>query len=261
MTDPAGAISAPRSRSPVARWLAATCAILMCLGFCALGTWQFIRLQWKLDLIDRVEQRVHAPAVAAPRAAAWANVSKTSDEYHHVFLQGHYLAGADALVQATTELGGGFWLMTPFCTVDGAIVLVNRGFVTPARPRPVLGGTASCTAGAASIETVTGLLRLPEPGGGYLRNNDAAAERWYSRDVAAIGAARKLGPVAPFFVDREADASAAGGNAPVGGLTVLNFTNNHLVYALTWFALALLAAGGVWLLLRRPATNGAKGAP
>lgn len=255
MTDHAGAVSAPRStvRSPLARWLAATCAILMCLGFCALGTWQFIRLQWKLDLIARVEQRVHARAMAAPAPPAWASVSKAADEYRHVFLQGHYLVGADALVQATTELGGGFWLMTPFCTSDGAIVLVNRGFVTPARPRPIVEGSASCTPGAAPLDTVTGLLRLPEPGGGYLRNNDPAAERWYSRDVAAIAAARKLGAVAPYFVDREADASAPGADAPVGGLTVLNFTNNHLVYALTWCALALLAAGGVYVLLRRGA--------
>jgi surfeit locus 1 family protein len=30
----------------------------------------------------------------------------------------------------------------------------------------------------------------------------------------------------------------------VPGLTVLSFSNNHLVYALTWAALALMAAAG-----------------
>jgi surfeit locus 1 family protein len=100
------------------------------------------------------------------------------------------------------------------------------------------------------------LLRLPETGGGYLRNNDPAADRWFSRDVAAIAGERKLGPVAPFFIDREADGDAAaaaagdGADAPVGGLTVLSFTNSHLVYALTWYALAIGAAVGLWLLLR-----------
>jgi surfeit locus 1 family protein len=31
----------------------------------------------------------------------------------------------------------------------------------------------------------------------------------------------------------------------VGGLTVISFANNHLQYALTWFALAGLAAFGL----------------
>ena len=81
------------------------------------------------------------------------------------------------------------------------------------------------------------LLRVTEPGGGFLRSNDPAGDRWYSRDVAAIAAARGVTEAAPYFID--AEASPAGGY-PVGGLTVLKFRNNHLVYALTWFALDLM---------------------
>jgi surfeit locus 1 family protein len=33
-------------------------------------------------------------------------------------------------------------------------------------------------------------------------------------------------------------------------MTVLAFHNNHLVYALTWYALALMTAGALWWLLR-----------
>lgn len=255
MMSPAGALS-PAPRSSTARWLAAACALLMCLGFLALGTWQLYRLKWKLALIERVDQRVHAPAVAAPVAAAWPAVSKESDEYRHVSLKGHYLDGADALVQATTGYGSGFWLLSPFCTAEGAIVFVNRGFVMPSHAKPVVGGAAVC-APAAPAQTVTGLLRLPEPKGGYLRNNDPAADRWFSRDVAAIAAARKLGAVAPYFVDREADPAPPRAGEPIGGLTVVSFVNNHLVYALTWYALALLAAGGAWLLLRAGKSAGA----
>ena len=36
----------------------------------------------------------------------------------------------------------------------------------------------------------------------------------------------------------------------VGGLTVLRFTNNHLVYALTWFALAAMTAAATVFVLR-----------
>ena len=40
---------------------------------------------------------------------------------------------------------------------------------------------------------MTGLLRMSEPGGAFLRSNDPAADRWFSRDVAAIAASRGLG--------------------------------------------------------------------
>ncbi len=89
--------------------------------------------------------------------------------------------------------------------------------------------------------TVTGLLRLSEPKGGFLRSNDPAAGRWYSRDVEAIARDKSLGDTEPYFID--ADATANPGGYPVGGLTVVQFRNSHLSYAITWFALALLALG------------------
>ena len=88
---------------------------------------------------------------------------------------------------------------------------------------------------------MTGLLRISEPKGAYLRANDPVSDRWYSRDVAAIAAARELAPVAPYFID--ADATSVPAGLPVGGLTVLELPNNHLVYALTWFVLALTLLG------------------
>jgi len=63
-----------------------------------------------------------------------------------------------------------------------------------------------------------------------------------------MGASCGLSEVAPFFID--ADATANPGGYPVGGLTVVDFSNNHLVYALTWFALAVLSAVGAALTLR-----------
>ena len=67
--------------------------------------------------------------------------------------------------------------------------------------------------------------------------------------MAAIAAARDLTGVAPYFVD--ADATPNPGGLPVGGLTVIAFPNNHLVYAITWYGMALMLAGAVVYLLRR----------
>ena len=81
-----------------------------------------------------------------------------------------------------------------------------------------------------------------EPGGAFLRSNDPAADRWFSRDVAAISASRGLSMVAPYFIDAERE--PGGSRLPIGGLTVIAFPNNHLLYALTWGTLALMAAAG-----------------
>jgi surfeit locus 1 family protein len=205
--------------------------LALILGFVALGVWQVQRLGWKNDLIARVEAKLAAAPVAPPRTVT------AGDEYTRVVLTGRYLPGRDTYVQAVTDLGGGYWVLTPMDTAQGR-VLVNRGFVlTDRRGR---------TPPPAAPVRVDGLLRLSEPGGGFLRGNDPVAGRWYSRDVGAIAAAKGLGAVAPYFVD----AGANGGEWPRGGLTVVRFRNSHLSYALTWFAMAALLAFLAWRAMR-----------
>lgn len=214
-------------------------------GFLSLGIWQLYRLQWKLDLIKRIDTRIHADPVAAPAPDEWPQVGAARDEYRHVRLEGRFLPGRDTRVQALTALGPGFWVLSPFRQHDGSIVLVNRGYVPPEiKGRPDWKGEVS----PSPATEVTGLLRLSETDGGFLRKNDPAGDRWYSRDVAAIAAARGLGGVAPFFVDAAPDVAME--TWPRAGLTVTRFSNNHLGYALTWFALALLVAWGGWRLAR-----------
>lgn len=208
----------------------------------ALGVWQVERRAWKLDLIAKVDARIHAPPAPLPARTDWVRINARDDAYRHVRARGSFLHDRETLVQAVTTQGAGFWVLTPLRTAEG-IVLVNRGFVPPEKRDP-----ASRRAGEGAV-TVAGLLRLSEPRGAFLRSNDPVAGRWYSRDVAAIAKARGLGEVAPLFID--ADATPNPGGYPVGGLTVVAFPNSHLVYALTWFGLALLSAWGAVLILRK----------
>lgn len=213
--------------------------------FSGLGLWQVERRAWKHDLIARVDARIHAPAVPAPGPQAWPQVSPDTSEYLRVTARGRFVPAKAALVQAVTTLGPGFWFMVPLETDQGFTILVNRGYV-PGDWKDPAARTDPAPPGEV---TVSGLLRLTEPGGGFLRANDPAGDRWFSRDVAAIAAARGLGPVAPYFID--SDAAGPAGRFPAGGLTVVTFPDNHLVYALTWFAMALLSAGAAVALWRR----------
>jgi surfeit locus 1 family protein len=235
------------------RWgraLVLVAAGLLSLGFAALGVWQLQRLAWKEALIARVEARLAAAPEPFLAQVAWPALG-IDDAYRRVRLTGQWAPEHEALVQATTELGGGYWVLTPLRMAGGAWVWVNRGFVPPEMRGPQQHAAPLPTA------TVSGLLRLTEPGGGPLRRNQPEADRWYSRDVAALSERHHLaGPVAPVFVDEAAD-PAQPQRWPRPGLTVVQFRNSHLVYALTWFALAVmaLAAGGyvLWDDRRRDA--------
>ena len=220
------------------------------IGLMALGVWQVQRLQWKLALIERVEQRVHAAPVAAPDRAEWPALNRESNEYSQVQVTGRFDHSREALVRASTDLGSGFWVMTPMQTTAGFWVLVNRGFVSADHRSP-----ASRPASAES-QQFSGLLRLSEPGGAFLQRNDVAAGRWYSRDVQAIAASMALDAqpnsnasvrTAPYFIDALASPDTKAW--PRGGLTVLSFYNNHAIYAVTWFVLAAMVAAAAAYLL------------
>ncbi|WP_040577770.1 SURF1 family protein [Methylopila sp. M107] len=224
---------------------------LLAIGFASLGLWQIERRAWKLDLIERVETRAHAAASAPPGPEDWAALTSDAAEYRRVKLSGVFDHDAETLVQAVTDYGAGFWVLTPLKTDQGFTVLVNRGFVSPQmrdrsmRPSGHLAGPSA----------IAGLLRVSEPKGAFLRSNDPAADVWRSRDVAAIAGKRGLeGPVAPYFVD--ADATPNPGGWPIGGLTVIAFRNNHLIYALTWFALAAGTLIGAALIARHEVKRG-----
>jgi surfeit locus 1 family protein len=258
--DAAAAAGAPR-RTP--RLVLAALALLLIVLFAGLGTWQVIRLQWKLDLIARVDARVHAAPGAPPPMARWAGITAAADEYRRVQVAGTYLYEYTTPVQALTEQGSGYWLLTPLCTADGHVILVNRGFI-PADPgartryEPRKSPGYPCAANAGGAVQVTGLLRISEPKGFFLRTNDPLANRWFARDVPAIAAARGLPATltAPFFIDAAAGQNPPGSpDQPQGGLTVVSFHNSHLVYAVTWYALALMVAGAWWFAARGARTR------
>ena len=216
------------------------CFVLAAL-FAGLGVWQVKRLHWKTELIATVEARLAASPVEAPRFNDWS----PDQAYTRVTVTGVFLNDRETAVQAVTELGAGWWVLTPLRT-DRGIILVNRGFVPWGLKDP-----ASRTAGLprAPIE-VRGLLRVSEPGGAFLRTNAPADNRWYSRDVEAIARARGLTDrIAPYFID--ADRTPNPGGFPIGGLTVVQFRNDHLVYALTWFGLCVLCLLVMGALVRR----------
>ena len=256
---------AKRPHSNTALALLAMVGMALFAGFIALGVWQVQRLSWKLDLIERVSQRLAAPPGALPAPAQWPTLGVADHEYQTVRMQGTWLNNKTVLTQASTAFGPGYWVLTPLQMADETQVLVNRGFVPQDQRARWLEGAAESSVqpapGSAPV-TVIGLLRKSEPGGGFLRYNNPGEQRWYSRDVSAIAQAQQLSRVAPFFVDvglpdpraamtdAEQRQTPAQDPGPRPGLTVVRFSNTHLVYALTWFGLALMVVGATGVVAR-----------
>lgn len=229
----------PRSTAVLAMLVGA--GVLLCAVLASLGGWQVQRLGWKEALIERVERNVQAAPVAAPGPSEWQALG-AGDEYRRVRVEGRFDHGHEVLVRASTDLGAGYWVLAPLRTPQGWWLLVNRGFVPQ--------GMRAQVPGTQGEQVVVGLLRPSEPRGTPLQDNDPAAGRWYSRDVAAIAAAQQLqGPVAPYFVDAQPQGPADASAWPRPGLTVLQFRNHHLVYAITWFVLAAMVAAAIAYLV------------
>ncbi len=229
--------------------LVAVIAGLLISGLTALGSWQVQRLGWKHDLIARVEQNIHAEPIAAPDLNSWQQADKKALEYRAVSVSGHYLNDKEVAVAALTERGSGYWIVTPFQRDSGETIYINRGYVTSAKRMP-----ESRASGQIEGETsVTGLLRLTEPKGFFLRQNNPEKNIWHARDIEVFAKRAELGNVADYFIDANAGQNRA--DRPEGGLTVIKFADNHLAYALTWFTLALMVLAAAIFLIRYELTR------
>jgi surfeit locus 1 family protein len=223
----------------------------------SLGNWQVRRLAWKEALIASATERPKEPVQELPPAASWPALDISANEYRPFRLSGRFLHDKEALVFTSLGQGSrgpfrgpGFWVVTPFTLDAGGTVLVNRGFAPEGRQAPSDRGETL----PAGRMTVAGLLRPNDEPHLFTPDNRPDENVFYTRNVAAISAAKGLAPpVAPFTIDLVASETPPGG-LPQAGETRMSFSNNHLGYAITWYGLALAAlavfASLVWSRLQ-----------
>ena len=220
--------------------------------FIALGTWQVERLGEKERLIADVAARADLPPEPLPAASEWATLDPETVDFRAVSFAGHYVPAGTVLVftslseQRGAYSGPGYWVMTPFVLDGGGTVFVDRGFVPD-------GNSADFDSGqgvTGDPVVLTGTLRRAEAIGAFTPATDMARHVEWVRnpDRLATLAGDLPQPVAPFYVDLPAGAPQT---LPQGGETVMEFPNNHLGYAATWFGFALLVPFLLWFWVRR----------
>jgi surfeit locus 1 family protein len=207
--------------------------------FALLGVWQMERLAEKEALIADVDRQLTQRPYDLPSADQWGLIDLETYAYHPLTLSGRYRNEAAVLVftnlpKPRGQFGGpGYWVMTPFESEGGGTVFVNRGFI----PQPSAASFLTA-AGPEGPQTLTGIALKPEAAGAFTPGPDTPNRIEWIRDPARLAAmAGTSGPVFGLTVDAPAGEPGA---LPQGGETVIEFPNNHLGYALTWFGFALI---------------------
>jgi surfeit locus 1 family protein len=238
---------ATRSRASLALPILFTSAALV--TFIGLGTWQLQRKAWKDGLTEALEVRLAAAPAELPPRTRWPSLTASADEYRRVRFDAAFVPGEEALVFAgggstfrPDVSGPGYWVFAPAKLSGGGTVVVNRGFVPEGKQDPSNRGEV----GTAPQEMV-GVMRWPEPPAWFTPAGERSRNVWFVRDPLAIAVAKGWGDVAPFFVELEAPAPPGG--LPQPGPLKVRLRNEHLQYAVTWYALALVVVVmfAIWL--------------
>ena len=195
-----------------------------------LGTWQVQRLHWKQDIIAERTARATRPPVAFPAKVT----DPDSWNFKAATATGRFRHDQELYLMARTLRGNvGFHVITPFELVDeDRVILVNRGWVPEEQKDPATRAQGQITGPV----TLNGVARTPQIPHWLLPDNEIERNRWFSMDVAAMSAHLGLRNAVPLYL--EAGPAENPGGLPIGGQARITLPNNHLQYAITWFAIA-----------------------
>jgi surfeit locus 1 family protein len=208
----------------------------------------------KQALVASLERAVSGDAQVLSLAEAEAIIGRDpSQDYLRLTLKGTFDHANERFLFSVLNGEPGWQVITPLVTRDGRIVLVARGFVPDA-----LQGAEKRPESLLRNETeVPGLLRKPRKTGIFTPANQPGENIWYWPDVPALIASLPLRPQlesSRYIVEALPASNAPTWPKPVAPEPAV-IPNNHLQYALTWFALALVLAVMAYLLARRSAQS------
>lgn len=231
--------------------------LALTVAFIALGVWQLQRRVAKHQLISALTERLAAAPVALPPPSQWNTLVPERDEFRRVSFVATYESRLDAMVYSSGSAirpdvsGPGTWAFLPARLPGGDMVAVNAGFVPNTRQDRALQDQAVARLITNKPAMLIGYIRFPEAAGMLTPDGERDKRLWFTRDHLAMSQALGWGAVAPFYIDLEQPVPENG--IPRPGPLDVHLKDDHLQYAITWFALAgaVLIAFAVWLRGRR----------
>ena len=188
--------------------------------FCSLGTWQLYRLQWKQALISEISSGLKSTPIKYSKLI--------NKNYQRVVLEGTYNFANQIYLYSLNEKGQpGFDVVTPYKTIEGEDVLVNRGWITKElKNKPKIN--------LVKKNKIQGLLKKNTKKNIFKPENDLNKNIWFSINLNDV---KKLtGKNFTDFIIYLEDSKI---NTPLPKKISIDVPNNHIKYAITWYLISL----------------------
>lgn len=205
-------------------WPALGITLLISAILASLGAWQLQRLHWKTALIDSLQNE--EKIAQAPNFEAW-EVSLTNPE--PVLYFGYYIPQSTIFVPQ----GDKTIVYMPFKATNGVIVMMRRGTLNTT-------DTADLVLDEGKGDKIISVIGVPIPRPRiipFMTVSHPDNLTWPFLDWAAIKARFSEQPLAPYTVQVLVE--------PEGPLALTRTTpqlrNDHLQYAIFWFAMSIIA--------------------
>ena len=195
--------------------------ILFITLFCALGTWQLYRLQWKTALISEITFGLDSTPVK------YSNTLKKN--YQRVVSEGTFNFEDQIYLYSLNEKGKpGYDVITPYNTLKNENVLVNRGWINKN-----LKGNSEINLKENKVK-ITGLLREIYKANIFKPKNDLKNNIWFSLDANDLKELTgKQFSNYMIFLEKPKN------KVPAPKKVSIDVPNNHLKYAITWYSIAI----------------------
>ncbi len=195
--------------------------ILFITLFCALGTWQLYRLQWKTELISEITFGLDSTPIK------YSNTLKKN--YQRVVSDGRFNFEDQIYLYSLNESGKpGYDVITPYITLNNENVLVNRGWINKD-----LKGNSEINFKENKVK-ITGLLREIYKANIFKPKNDLKNNIWFSLEANDLKELTgKQFSNYMIFLEKPKN------KVPVPKKVSIEVPNNHLKYAITWYSIAI----------------------
>jgi len=189
--------------------------------FCALGTWQLYRLQWKTALISEITFGLDSTPIK------YSNTLKKN--YQRVVSEGRFNFEDQIYLYSLNESGKpGYDVITPYKTLKNENVLVNRGWIDKN-----LKNSSEINLKENKVK-ITGLLREIYKANIFKPKNDLKNNIWFSLEANDLKELTgKQFPNYMIFLEKPKN------KVPVTKKISIDVPNNHLKYAITWYSIAI----------------------
>ena len=190
--------------------------------FCALGTWQLYRLQWKVEIINEIKAGLNSSPIK------YSNLVKKN--YQRVNIKGKFNFNEQIYLYSLNDKGKpGFDVITPFKTENNDNVLVNRGWISKE-----LKGKTIINTKNNSEQKIVGFLREIYKPNIFKPANDIENNVWFSINLKEINkvTGKRFDEFVIFLEDDQE-------KIPQPKKVSIDVPNNHLKYAITWYAISV----------------------